>query len=444
VRLGSKRVLALLGAGILPIFLLSPPAVADESVPGPPTGPAAPVLPVLPVTGSTAAPVTPKGVQAQVGEIARARALGRSAAIVLDPADGTVLLDVDGGRSLVPGSVVKLATAAAVLATLGPEARIATTVVSDGSSTITLVGGGDATLSMGGGSEGTASLADLAKQVADQVQAGPVDLRFDDSLFSGPRLGPDWGRDYPKVGVAAPVTALMVDQGRVRPGSLSRVQDPALDAAQRFRKLLKANGVKVTSLKPGSAPADGTQIASVQSPMMATLVERMLTDSDNDLAEALAHLAGGAAGFKASFAGGAKAATKVLTDLGVSTQGLRLADGSGVSAENRMTALTLAELLALVATGASPELSPISSGLAVAGFTGTLTDRFTGPERRAAGYVRAKTGTLTGVTSLAGLVPDTSGRLLSFALLANDIPSIDKARSLGDEFAAGLAACGCR
>jgi D-alanyl-D-alanine carboxypeptidase/D-alanyl-D-alanine-endopeptidase (penicillin-binding protein 4) len=177
---------------------------------------------------------------------------------------------------------------------------------------------------------------------------------------------------------------------------------------------------------------------------MATLVERMLTDSDNDLAEALAHLAGGAAGFKASFAGGAKAATKVLADLGVSTQGLRLADGSGVSAENRMTALTLAELLALVATGASPELSPISSGLAVAGFTGTLTDRFTGPERRAAGYVRAKTGTLTGVTSLAGLVPDTSGRLLSFALLANDIPSIDKARSLGDEFAAGLAACGCR
>ena len=444
MRAGSKPALVLLCLGMLPFAVVSPATASDRTLPNPGVGPASAVLPALPVEGSTAAAPTPKGVQAQVGEIARARALGRSAAIVLDPADGTVLLDVDGGRALVPGSVVKLATAAAVLAILGPEARIATTVVSDGSNTITLVGGGDATLTMGGGSEGAASLADLAKQVADQVQAGPVDLRFDDSLFSGPRLGPDWGRDYPKVGVAAPVTALMVDQGRVRPGSLSRVQDPALDAAQRFRKLLKANGVKVTSLKPGSAPADGTQIASVQSPVMATLVERMLTDSDNDLAEALAHLAGGAAGFKASFAGGAKAATKVLADLGVSTQGLRLADGSGVSAENRMTALTLAELLALVATGASPELSPISSGLAVAGFTGTLTDRFTGPERRAAGYVRAKTGTLTGVTSLAGLVPDTSGRLLSFALLANDIPSIDKARSLGDEFAAGLAACGCR
>ncbi|MFM8896781.1 MAG: D-alanyl-D-alanine carboxypeptidase/D-alanyl-D-alanine-endopeptidase, partial [Actinomycetales bacterium] len=247
----------------------------------------------------------------------------------------------------------------------------------------------------------------------------------------------------PAVGVAAPVTALMVDQGRVRPGSLARVNDPARDAAQRFRKLLKANGVKVTSLKAGVAPANGTKIASVESPPMATLVERMLTDSDNDLAEALAHLAGGAAGYQASFAGGAKATRKVLADLGLPVDGLRLADGSGVSADNRMSAAVLARLLGLVATGSKPELGPIASGLAVAGFSGTLADRVTGPDRAAAGYVRAKTGTLTGVTSLAGLVPDTSGRMLAFALLANDIPSIPKARALGDEFAAGLAACGC-
>lgn len=438
------RMVGLLAVAVLPIALLGPIARAEGSLPVPPAGPAAPVLPPLAVAGSTAPAPTPKGVRAQVGAIAQARALGRSGAIVLDPADGTVLLDADGNRPLIPGSVVKLATAAAVLATLGPEARLATTVVADDSSQITLVGGGDATLTMGGGPTGTASLAELAKQVADQVQQGPVDLRFDDSLFTGPRLGPGWGRDYPAVGVAAPVTALMVDQGRVRPGSLSRVQDPALDAAQRFRKLLKANGVKVGSLKRAVAPADGTEIARVESPPMATLVERMLTDSDNDLAESLAHLAGGAAGFKASFAGGAKAATKVLSDLGVPVDGMRLSDGSGVSAENQISAVTLAQLLALVGTGAKPELAPIASGLAVAGFSGTLSDRFTGQQAPAAGYVRAKTGTLTGVTSLAGLVPDTEGRLLAFALLANDIDSIDRARALGDEFAAGLAACGCR
>lgn len=444
MRGGHRRIVGLLVACTLSIGAIGASARAEESLPTPPSGPAASVLPSLPVTGSTAPAPTPKGVRAQVGSIVDARALGRSAAIVLDPADSKVLLDVRGDQGLVPGSVVKLTTAAAALALMGPESRIATTVVADDSDTITLVGGGDATLTIGGGPRGTASLAELAKQVAAQVQAGPVDLRYDDSLFTGPRLGPDWGENYPAVGVAAPVTALMVDQGRVRPGSLARVGDPALDAAQKFRKLLKANGVKVRSLKPGSAPADGTEIARVESAPMATLVERMLTDSDNDLAEALSHLAGGAAGFKASFAGGAKAATKTLEDLGLPVAGMRLADGSGVSADNRISAATLASLLALVATGSRPELGPIASGLAVAGFSGTLAERFTGPQRRAAGYVRAKTGTLTGVTSLAGLVPDASGRMLAFALLANDIASIERARSLGDEFAAGLAACGCQ
>ena len=440
----GRRSAGILVAGAIAIAALAPVTWADESLPRPPVGPAAAVLTPLPVAGSSAQAPTETGIREQVGSIVKSPGLGRATTQVVDPATDAVLLDVGAEVALVPGSVVKLATAAAALVALGPKARIATTVVANDSRTITLVGGGDATLTMGGGVPGSASLADLASQVAAQVQRGPVDLRYDDSLFTGPRLGPGWGRDYPAVGVAAPVTALMVDQGRVRPGSLSRVQDPSLDAAQQFRRLLKANGVKVTSLKPGTAPPDGTQIAIVQSPVVATLVERMLTESDNDLAEALAHLAGGAAGFKASFAGGAKAATKTLAELGVSTQGLRLADGSGVSADNRMSALALTELLTAVASGRQPELSPIASGLAIAGFSGTLADRFTGAQRSAAGYVRAKTGTLTGVSSLAGLVVDTSGRLLVFALLANDVPSIERARRLGDQFAAGLAACGCR
>jgi len=434
-------------AGLLGVVALDPGAGAahgETALPSPPPGPAAPVLSPLPVQGSTAQAATPAGIRRQVGSIATSPALGRSGAIVLDPADMKVLLDVDASRPMVPGSVVKLTTAVSALTYLGPQTRIATTVVATDGRQITLVGGGDATLSLRGGVAGGASLADLATQVAAQVQAGPVDLRYDDSLFTGPRLGPQWGRDYPAVGVAAPVTALMVDQGRVRPGAISRVQDPARDAARKFRRLLQANGVKVTSLARGTAPAGATEIARVESALVASLVERMLTDSDNDLAEALAHLAGAAGGFKASFAGGAKAGTKALADLGIDAVGLKLADGSGVSTANRISASTLAGVLATVARGTAPDLAPIASGLPVAGFTGTLADRFTGPDEAAAGYVRAKTGTLTGVTSLAGMVPDASGRMLVFALLANGIPSIDRARALGDDFAAGLASCGCR
>jgi len=238
-------------AGLLGVVALDPGAGAahgETALPSPPPGPAAPVLSPLPVQGSTAQAATPAGIRRQVGSIATSPALGRSGAIVLDPADMKVLLDVDASRPMVPGSVVKLTTAVSALTYLGPQTRIATTVVATDGRQITLVGGGDATLSLRGGVAGGASLADLATQVAAQVQAGPVDLRYDDSLFTGPRLGPQWGRDYPAVGVAAPVTALMVDQGRVRPGAISRVQDPARDAARKFRRLLQANGVKVTSL----------------------------------------------------------------------------------------------------------------------------------------------------------------------------------------------------
>ena len=89
---------------------------------------------------------------------------------------------------------------------------------------------------------------------------------------------------------------------------------------------------------------------------------------------------------------------------------------------------------------AHPELRPILTGLPVAGFTGTLTTRY---ESGAAGLVRAKTGTLTGVNALAGTVVDEDGHLLAFAFLATGTPNTPEARSALDEAATALAACGC-
>jgi D-alanyl-D-alanine carboxypeptidase/D-alanyl-D-alanine-endopeptidase (penicillin-binding protein 4) len=76
----------------------------------------------------------------------------------------------------------------------------------------------------------------------------------------------------------------------------------------------------------------------------------------------------------------------------------------------------------------------------VAGFTGTLSTRYTDG---AAGVVRAKTGTLTGVNALAGTVVDRDGRLLAFAFLAADTASRDPAQAALDRAATALAACGC-
>ncbi|MGH3869063.1 MAG: D-alanyl-D-alanine carboxypeptidase, partial [Pseudonocardiaceae bacterium] len=88
-------------------------------------------------------------------------------------------------------------------------------------------------------------------------------------------------------------------------------------------------------------------------------------------------------------------------------------------------------------------LRPLLVGLPVAGGSGTLADRYHGPAAGGRGWVRAKTGTLTGVNSLAGIVLDAEGRVLVFALLSNG-PNPVSVRPRLDTLAAGLRSCGCR
>ena len=90
-------------------------------------------------------------------------------------------------------------------------------------------------------------------------------------------------------------------------------------------------------------------------------------------------------------------------------------------------------------------LRPLLTGLPVAGGDGTLDDRFApdAPSASGRGVVRAKTGTLTGVSSLAGLVTDADGRLLVFALMSQRRqPGAVRPRL--DAIAAQLSRCGCR
>lgn len=408
-----------------------------------PSAQAAPGPVLEPVAGATAA--TPAGVRTAVRSIIRLPALGQVTAHVVD-ARGRTLLDTRSKRAQIPASTIKLATAAAALEVLGPRTRIATTVKRSGN-VITLVGGGDATLVRARGGDplsgGSASLRDLATQVSRSL--GPdarIRLRYDASAFRGPALGPGWSRALVTSGNVAPVSALMVNEGRVSPTSRARVSDPAKAAAQAFAGLLRGQGVTVRSVRAGKAAADAQQIAQVQSPPVSELVERMLTDSSNDLAESLGHLVGGVSSNDPSFAGGASATESVLRDLGVPMAGVSIADASGLSGRNRFPAQAMTAILQRSAE--LPALAAIGTGLAVAGVSGTLADRFgRPPTKRAAGYVRAKTGTLTGVVGLSGFVQDREGQLMAFTILANRVTNIAAARSAVDRFAAELAQCGC-
>jgi D-alanyl-D-alanine carboxypeptidase/D-alanyl-D-alanine-endopeptidase (penicillin-binding protein 4) len=130
--------------------------------------------------------------------------------------------------------------------------------------------------------------------------------------------------------------------------------------------------------------------------------------------------------------------------LGVNVDGARLVGGSGLGSGNALSPQTLTDVLKLATSTEHPELRQVLSGLPIAAATGTLAGRFDDRnDRPAAGVVRAKTGTLTGVHSLAGVVVDADGRMLLFAVLAGG-KKAGAAREALDDLGTTLAACGCR
>ena len=431
-------------------------------VPAPPAVPAD-VLPPTPVTPDASPPAADPQLAAALTAAMRSKALGTDLTVsVLDVASGSVLVSRGDTRPQQPASSLKVLTAVTVLHAYGDDERLTTSVVTGTApAEIVLVGGGDSTLTRlpvsgaalpAGQPAKPASMSALVAATAKALKAKgtkAVTVRFDDTLFTGPRTAQGWPDSYVSTGVVSPVSALSVDGGRTSAASRSRSSDPALSAATFFASRLAAAGITVTG-KParGSAPAGATTLAAVRSATMADLVERLLTQSDDDLAEALAHLAGVKLGGSGSFVGGVDATLSVLSSLGVPVDGVRLADGSGLSGVDHLPAITMVRTLAVASTdapdGSQSEgvLWPTTSGLPVAGVTGTLVDRFATPGTSAGrGVVRAKTGTLTGVNSLSGLVRDAEGRLLAFSFIADGSPGpVLDARAALDRGASVLAA----
>lgn len=394
-----------------------------------------------------------------LGSLTLAPGLGKHVGIaVADPASPTLLFDDHATDGFAPASTNKVVTAVAALSALGPDDRFATRVVqgpnSGSTAAIVLVGGGDPTLSTQGPATDPgyqpASLDDLAARTAAALRAkgvNSVTLGYDASVFSGPGLNPTWSPDYTD-GNVAPVTGLMVDEGRVKAADdLSpRVPDPAAVAAVDFAGRLAAHGVQVVG-RPAAAPAgSGAELARVTSPRLADLVEHMLTVSDNDLAEALLRHVATADGKAPTFDGGVAAVRDQLGKLGLDLTGLNVLDGSGLSRKDSITPAFEVRVLSLAAADDHPELRTALTGLPVAGFTGTLAEdgRYAAPPSLAgAGLVRAKTGSLAGVVTLAGLVRDSSGELLVFSLMADAAPDPTAARAAVDRLATTLAGCGC-
>jgi serine-type D-Ala-D-Ala carboxypeptidase/endopeptidase (penicillin-binding protein 4) len=355
--------------------------------------------------------------------------------------------------ALAPASTQKLLVATAALAVLGPDFRFETKVVSDGKphdgavGTLWLVGAGDPTLATPEYAQwlkdrpryqlrAATPLAELATGLAAAgVRAVAGGIVGDDSRYDRARTVPTWKPSYITENEVGPLGALLVNDGFDvfdKPPE-HRADDPAVHAAGELTRLLQAIGVGVASpASSGVLPLRTETLATVRSAPLSDIVAGMLRESDNTAAELPTRELGVVRAHDGSTAAGTKAVVDALAGVGLPTAGLRLGDGSGLEATNRATCSVLAAALRRPDRTGAPLLAPL---LAVAGRSGTLALRLA--DTPLDGKLRAKTGSLDGVSGLAGYLDGR--RALSFAVLANGNLSDADGRLLQDRLAAVLA-----
>jgi D-alanyl-D-alanine carboxypeptidase/D-alanyl-D-alanine-endopeptidase (penicillin-binding protein 4) len=389
------------------------------------------------LAGAGAAHAAPRSNEALATKLARAlRAPGvaRSSAVAVELGSGKVVYARNPSLPLIPASNEKLAVTYAALVSLGPAYRIETQVLGVGEQDaaewrgdLVLKGFGDPTLS----SLGLRRLAAEVRGAGVRLVTGRI--LGDESYFDTFRMGPGWKPQF-FINESPPLSALTVDRGRYL-GRTSRA--PAHAAALLFRKALTEAGVRVVGpAVTGAAPveAEAFPIASLLSQPLASILRFMDYESDNFTAEILLKQLGTLESGRGTTASGALAVRGILGDYGVPLDGVRIADGSGLSRLNRLTASMLVQMLRSAWT--SPDFrDSFFSSLPVAARSGTLERRMI--RTAAAGRVRAKTGTTRESSALSGVV---KGRY-AFSILQNGYPVAHwSARRSQDRFAAVLAA----
>ena len=344
--------------------------------------------------------------------------LGRDVAlVVIDAASGAVLASHKAKAMQLPASNMKLVTAVTALTALGSDKRFITKVRAGASPTDVIVqGGGDSLLS-------TSDLKDLAAQTAKQltgvISAGsPVVVHVDDTLFAPASDGPGWTAEYVP-SVVASVSAL------------ARINDytanPAGLAAKVFADALTASGISATVGAPMKATDAAATLAQSAGHTVVQAVTRMLSVSENNIAEVLFRHVAMASGQPPTWEGGRAAAQQVLNGIGLDASGQVFADGSGLSRADRLSPVFLASLVRHIrVTNPAPYAPMFADGaMPLSGQTGTLAavyGRYTTKQSKcAAGAIRAKTGTLFDTIGLSGIAQSATGERI-FSILVNNRP----------------------
>lgn len=337
---------------------------------------------------------------------------GDVSVVVLDRDSGRLVFSSSADDLKLPASNMKVVTAVTALASMAPETRFTTRVLATGTPNgLVLHGGGDPLLTR-------AMVRGLMDQAAASLDPTlPVVLHADVSRFAEPKRPAGWPRTYIP-SVVSSVTPLAF-YGDYRSDPTRAVMDTAVAH-------LTSRGFTVTRGDDMVAPPEATVVSEAIGRPLTDIIAVMLRDSENNLAEVLYRQVAIATGNAPTWEGAEAAATAVLANLGIDTAGSRLDDGSGLSRRNRVSALTVANVVRLSRT--DPRFAPmyVDNAMPIAGRSGTLDDRYgrftTKQSRCAAGLARAKTGTLFDTIGLSGVTPGADGTEKVFSILVNHRP----------------------
>lgn len=357
---------------------------------------------------------------------------------------GEELLSHIETERVVPASVLKLFTAAAAWSTLGPNYRMKSFARFGEDDSLWLIGGGDPTLTFSPRANYYGVTGSLSRLVSDAAEAvrkknlRHVTLRVDLTHYADFSEWEDsWPRKYMQEGVIAPVTALQIDGGRENPGARfsPRHADPVDVVVQRFALALEQEvpGLVVSIGQPGRFER-GPIVGFVESPTVRDLVKIMLRDSDNTIAEALVREVAVFAGLDSP----ALAISSALSDSSIVTSGI--VDGSGLSPQNQVRPRDVVKLLRWISD--DEQLREIVEHLPSPGEPGTLRERFDKTGWKVDIKLSAKTGTLSGLSSLAGYLSVSPNEQLLFFVSVSSPEDSASPHDAVDSVVEEVARCG--
>jgi D-alanyl-D-alanine carboxypeptidase len=347
------------------------------------------ILVALTATTTSGAPAAIKSstISPILKSAANSKTLAYPGMMLVDPATGESIFEYSADSLRMPASLLKIISAVALLDYVAPDFRFTTEILTGAEpNTLIIAGSLDPWMERNGILAIKMGRASLPKIVKTAMQ----------------KLDSDNG---------APIKTLNI--------KYSKMHIPDIDF---MKAQFVARNVKVTTTRVSSEEANllsKESIAIFQSPSIQKIMDWMLIWSDNTLGNRMAMYASMKAGFGYSESGIEETFVKTLNNLDIDSTGLVAVDGSGLSRSNRVSAQMLAQLL--LKTYDNEKYRTIYGGLPVGGVNGTMRNRFVSSAPKAIGLVRTKTGSLTGVVSLAGYVQG-GDREYIFVAIADQIP----------------------